>query len=260
MGEKNEQISSAPPPSPPSSLQLNMSVNMNAGGQCVLAVDVSRATATEKQQRPFLPAAVATSSSLSPLPGADKGDVGMHNRIYVNIKKTFISPTTQFCYFFEFTRPSRRTWRSTQRSLSRKIASVSRRLQRSDTYYNPFPFVISVCPYGSGWPSSASCSLQELVDKRRSMMEDYRKFREAAAKAYQEQRSLRLELRGGASVRNYACVLEFPLLFLYFASRGEEREGGREEQIAAKFNRIVFWLETLTQTNSHTPIKSNLFI
>lgn len=50
----------------------------NVGRQRVLAVDVSRATAAEKQQRPFLPATVAASSSLSPLPGADKGDAGIY--------------------------------------------------------------------------------------------------------------------------------------------------------------------------------------
>lgn len=50
-------------------------------------MDVSRETAAEKQQRPFLSAAVAASSSLSPLPGADKGDAGMHNRIYFKKKK-----------------------------------------------------------------------------------------------------------------------------------------------------------------------------
>lgn len=76
------------------SLQLNTNVNTNAGRQRVLAVDVSGATAAEKQQRPFLPAAVAASSSLSPLPGADKGDAGMHNRIYLIKKQRIsISPT-----------------------------------------------------------------------------------------------------------------------------------------------------------------------
>lgn len=41
------------------------------------------------------------------------------------------------------------------------------------------------------------CALQELVDKRRTMMEDYRKYRERAMDMYNEQRPLRLELRGG---------------------------------------------------------------
>lgn len=95
MREKKKYKSLVVPP-PLCSLQLNTSVNTNAGRQRVLAVDVSRATATEKQQRPFLPAAVATSSSLSPLPGADKGDVGMHNRIYVNIKKHLFPLTLNF--------------------------------------------------------------------------------------------------------------------------------------------------------------------
>lgn len=97
-------------------------------------MDVSRATAAEKQQRPFLPATVAASSSLSPLPGADKGDAG----IYFFEKKKSISPSkpsTQFCCFSNFTRPSRRTWRNTPRFSSRRIDSASQRLQRSARYY-----------------------------------------------------------------------------------------------------------------------------
>lgn len=35
------------------------------------------------------------------------------------------------------------------------------------------------------------------MDKRRAMMEEYRHYREMAVQTYQEQRSLRLELRGG---------------------------------------------------------------
>ncbi|XP_056265440.1 eukaryotic translation initiation factor 3, subunit Ba [Pseudoliparis swirei] len=38
---------------------------------------------------------------------------------------------------------------------------------------------------------------KELVDKRRSMMDDYRSFREAAQQTYRDQKSARLELRGG---------------------------------------------------------------
>lgn len=58
------------------------------------------------------------------------------------------------------------------------------------------------------------------------MMEEYRKYREASVKMYQEQRSLRLDLRGGAFNGDYGCVPEFPRqpLFLYFTSRGEKRE------------------------------------
>lgn len=57
-------------------------------------------------------------------------------------------------------------------------------------------------------------SVQELVDKRRTMMEEYRTYREAAAKKYQEQRPLRLELRGGAFTGN--DVPKFPLVSFYF--------------------------------------------
>ena len=35
------------------------------------------------------------------------------------------------------------------------------------------------------------------MDKRRAMMEEYRRYREAALQSYQEQKSIRLELRGG---------------------------------------------------------------
>uniref|UniRef100_A0A6Q2Y1D4 Eukaryotic translation initiation factor 3 subunit B n=1 Tax=Esox lucius TaxID=8010 RepID=A0A6Q2Y1D4_ESOLU len=44
---------------------------------------------------------------------------------------------------------------------------------------------------------SQSKASKELVDKRRSMMEDYRRYREAALLQHQEQKAARLELRGG---------------------------------------------------------------
>uniref|UniRef100_A0A673J120 Eukaryotic translation initiation factor 3 subunit B n=1 Tax=Sinocyclocheilus rhinocerous TaxID=307959 RepID=A0A673J120_9TELE len=44
---------------------------------------------------------------------------------------------------------------------------------------------------------SQSKASKELVDKRRSMMEDYRKYRERTIDMYNEQKPLRLELRGG---------------------------------------------------------------
>jgi len=44
---------------------------------------------------------------------------------------------------------------------------------------------------------SQSKASKELVDKRRTMMEEYHAYREAATQTHQEQRELRLELRGG---------------------------------------------------------------
>uniref|UniRef100_A0AAZ3SMI8 Eukaryotic translation initiation factor 3 subunit B n=1 Tax=Oncorhynchus tshawytscha TaxID=74940 RepID=A0AAZ3SMI8_ONCTS len=44
---------------------------------------------------------------------------------------------------------------------------------------------------------SQSKASRELVDKRRSMMEDYRTYREAALQQHHEQKTARLQLRGG---------------------------------------------------------------
>lgn len=40
------------------------------------------------------------------------------------------------------------------------------------------------------------------MDKRRAMMDDYRRYREEANKAYQEQKSVRLSLRGGGTAQS----------------------------------------------------------
>uniref|UniRef100_A0A8C5E874 Eukaryotic translation initiation factor 3 subunit B n=1 Tax=Gouania willdenowi TaxID=441366 RepID=A0A8C5E874_GOUWI len=44
---------------------------------------------------------------------------------------------------------------------------------------------------------SQSKASKELVDKRRTMMEEYHRYRETAQQVYQEQKTIRLELRGG---------------------------------------------------------------
>lgn len=52
------------------------------------------------------------------------------------------------------------------------------------------------------------------MDKRRAMMEDYRRYRDEAVKIYQEQKSIRLGLRGGGIAHNptHACSLYHEML------------------------------------------------
>lgn len=47
------------------------------------------------------------------------------------------------------------------------------------------------------------------MDKRRAMMEDYRRYRDEAVKIYQEQKSIRLGLRGGGTAHNPTHTFSF---------------------------------------------------
>lgn len=47
------------------------------------------------------------------------------------------------------------------------------------------------------------------MDKRRAMMENYRRYRDEAVKIYQEQKSVRLGLRGGGTALSPAHTFSF---------------------------------------------------
>ncbi len=48
--------------------------------------------------------------------------------------------------------------------------------------------------------------MQELVDKRHLMLEEYRRYKDSAIQLYNQQRELRLQLRGG---EKHCPVLHF---------------------------------------------------
>lgn len=57
------------------------------------------------------------------------------------------------------------------------------------------------------------------MDKRRAMMEEYRRYRETAQQIYQEQKSIRLELRGGATSFTASSLHMLPSTRLSWYSR-----------------------------------------
>lgn len=191
-------------------------------------MDVSRATAAEKQQRPFLPAALAASSSFSPLPGADKGDGGMHNGTYL-MKNIFLLPSQALNFVMSLNVPGHQERPEEILQDLRAEGSTQPVQSFEGRLFMRILFLLSRCFVCLDPADHLLFHLQELVDKRRAMMEDYRKYREAAMKMYQEQRSLRLDLRGGAFTV-YSRVPQFPLVRIYFciSQAGEERERAME--------------------------------